>query len=342
MTIRQCLILALVLALLNTPAVAQVSGTTLPPQQEIPEMCKQVRGTLGSGVLQLELRYLSGLVSEAALKILESEMRKRAPEQGTAQLSTSGGLAALYLDPATTEREEGQGRSAVKIGAKTAIQIFGERQEPIPKTDPCAKYAKNGVLTIRVAMPETGAKSIQDILSDDQAVLSRSIIDLGKLEIVAVPMISRPDKDNPCECEEGKSCVRVSTLTLVPSKVFEEKKVQPTGASTASFAAYPSDLRQEKQRLEKEAASLIEWLRASQSENQLACFSDDKVLLWAEDVPDALKRWSAFWNAVASRTQQLKMEEDANRKNLPAAPPAVTTGDIKPVPVPPKIKKSGM
>jgi len=348
MSRRMCLMITLVSLVTSTWLSAQGRKQPAPSSQTSAGCPKRVSGSLGPGMLRLEAEKLRGLVAETALKDLIEVMKKKYPDQwGEQQAAENGGLGQLYLNPASTERESGQRQAPVRIGAKTDVQIFGERGRNVEPTDKCYSVSENGRVTERVAMPPDKALSIEDMLIDDAVTLERCVTDLARLEIVAVPMISRSDKANPC-CEPGKSCicgeekncVRVSTLTLVPSKVFETRSQPQSAASTARFTPDSSDLRQAKQDLEREAAKLIDWFRKnSQSDNPLGCFSEDQLLLWSEDVPQGLKRWSSFWNDVASRIKQLKNEEGANRKDLPPAVLASPASDLKTPTAPAKVKK---
>lgn len=302
--------------------VAQTAVSTRQAQQTRPAIpgCSQtvVNGKLDPSVYELNTGRLKDLIVATALRNLARTMQEKLMLNAEVSQAPTGenGLAKWYIDLSSLGPEEGQDPAVIKIGTRTKVQIFGERSDRIPRGDPCWGQAVNGVLTIRVAMPPDSAQSVEDILKNDAVTLDRCATDLAELEVVAVPLISRPDKDQ-CQCDSSMPCVSVSTLTLIPSKVFEDKPAAgPGSAIGASFSATSSQLRQEKQRLEKEAAGLITWFRTRQHDKQSTCFTSDEVLLWAKRVPGGVANWQSFWNKVDKRIESIRAEDAQERAQL--------------------------
>lgn len=304
--------------------VAQTPVSTPASQRNRPatENCTQTNGTLDPSVYELNTGRLKDLIVATALRNLAKAMQEKMPNAGATQAPIGDdGLAKWYIDPASIGPEEGQDPAVIRIGVNTRIQIFGEQYKRVPSGTPCAK---NGVLTIRVAMPQDSAKSVEDILKNDAVTLDRCATDLTELEVVTVPLIT-PDKDQ-CQCDSSTPCFTVSTLTVIPSKVFEDKPAAGPGSAVgASFSASSSQLRQEKQRIEREAdkAGLITWFRTRQHDKQTTCFTIDEVLFWAKGVPDAgakwqhfWEEWQSFWKEVDKRIESIRAEDAQQRDRL--------------------------
>lgn len=298
-------------------AQAQVPAPPIQRARPAAPACSQtaVNGRLDPGVYELNTGRLKDLIVAAALKNLAKIMQEKLAPNAAATQAPIGddGVSKWYIDPASMGPEEGQDPAVIRIGVNTRIQIFGEQYRRIPRGDPCYAQAVNGVLTIRVAMPEDSAQSVADILGNDAVTLDRCATDLTELEVVSVPLISQ----DQCQCDSSLPCVTVSTLTLVPSKVFEDKPAAGSGGAVgASFSASSSQLRQQKQRLEKEAAGLITWFRTRQHDKQSTCFTSDEVLLWAKRVPDGVANWQSFWKEVDTRIASIKAEDAQQRDRL--------------------------
>ena len=320
---RWCLTLALCFVL--PTMFAQKLGSQIPARKPgiPPPECNPVKGILGASLLECDTSQLAGLVSEASVSNLYSVLQK----QLGADLKDKQ-VPKLYIDPTTLGREEGEDPTVVRITPETKIQVFGERRIPIEASDPCFAYGIR-VKIERVAMPADGAKSLREILTDKEA-LNRCIQDLRWLEVVAVPKISNPDPQVPCELECEPPCFRVSTLVLIPGKVFEDKTSQPGGTTAASFTAVSSTLRKNKQRLERGTDEFNSWIRHEQKDRQNACFTRNQVLLWANG---RLKEWRDFWDEVEKGRKILKQEEEKEGNWVPAQESA-KPGGSKPAQAP--------
>jgi hypothetical protein len=326
---------ASILIILLAPSVR--AQTLLSEEHSLqPGACSENRqGSLDPKVLPVNTDYLEGLIAKAAVKDLfdvlwESENQKQldatAPNPGFGKPSLARALQAgkssqntklppLYLDPSSIGPEMGGDDPTLRMERATKIQFFYERTDPIERK----KGSRCDVLRTLVAVPAAKADSLEAMLSGNK-MFNRFMKDLQKLEIVSVPEIRKARDYSSCRC------LKVNTLTVIPSRVLDDGSNQSIIANSASFHA-GSPLRREKEKLEYEAASFISDLRAWQRANPDASLAEDTLFSWAGK--EAVEQWLAFWSNTREATERLRREDEATRKIIAENPTSSPTDPIQ-------------
>ena len=207
---------------------------------------------------------------------------------------------------------EGLEHPAGLFAADKSFQFYGISRLRIERTDQD--------VTRQFALPVGGPARIAEVVQViEKSELGTFLEDLAQLQLVMIPrIVPHPDAAEPGRESEG--CFQVTSVTVVPTRVFDA----PDGH--ASPGIHPS-LDARRRALEN-VVRQTDWLRRIDTE-QPGCGTADDVgyldrqvtslnLTLKELVPDLdfLAEAVRFWNDVEDRVEVLRAEEQGWKKEL--------------------------
>lgn len=204
-----------------------------------------------------------------------------------------------------------------RLGSTTPLRLFGSRVQKKP--------GSADEELIRVAYPPDGTATLGQVFEDRGAELRIFLDDLMQVELVFVPRLE------PAPSRAGtQSCFRTYSLTLVPSRVFDEELPWSKQETPDSPARLPSkiSLRARRESLER-LAGQVNWIQRmgmERAECKVEAGEDGYSELQVQSLYVTLKRalpgreflqdCHVFWSEVKDRIEQLRQWDSEKRQEL--------------------------